>query len=103
MEFKFKYYLGIIVFAFIIGCKTQRINNEPYSKAEYIFAYKKAVLYGCINAKTNKGLEKMLSTHNDMGLSKEVAILFHAETIKANLLGKKYSAKIPSRSCILTR
>lgn len=80
------------VLIFFFSCSTKE-KNKPFNEEEYIFAYKKMVLYGCINGKTNNDFKKIMNKYNDVH-SVEVAILFHETVKKADSLGNLYSKEI---------
>ncbi len=87
--------LSLILFLSYTGCKTQKNKIELNSKEEsYVLAYKKSVLFGCINEKTNKDFRKMLDNHGDLGLYTEVEILFHEIAKEAYAQGMDYSNEI---------
>lgn len=87
--------VGIIIFLLLVGCKSKRINSN-YSQEEenYVIAYKKVVLYNCINQSTDKQFYNFLSQYNDLGLYTETVVLFHETADKASFLGKNYADKI---------
>ena len=88
--------LTIILLTFL-SCKSQKIaDGNSYSEEDYILSYKKEVLYGCINTKTNKEFYEVLNKYNDLGLYTEVAILNHEIADQATFLGKEYSKNIKS-------
>ncbi len=83
----------LVCFIFLFNCKSENKNNDSYTKEEYILAYKKMVLYGCINEKTNNEFRKIMIRYNNVN-STEVAILFHAVANRADSIGGVYSKKI---------
>ena len=91
-KLKYLYLLTLLIIS--ISCKIHKIEESSSKKEDYVLAYKKAVLYGCINAKTNKDFSKILIEHNDMILTKEFPILFYEIVTEATKLGEKYSSKI---------
>jgi len=91
-KLKYLYLLTLLIIS--ISCKIHKIEESSSKKEDYVLAYKKAVLYGCINAKTNKDFSKILIEHNDMILTKEFPILFYEIVAEATQLGEKYSSKI---------
>jgi len=88
--------LAIILVIAFLSCKTQKIKNNSFSEEEelYVLAFKKEVLYSCINEKTNREFYRFLDNYNDLGLYTEVAILYHDIADKASSFGKKYSKNI---------
>ncbi len=93
MGIKLRYFSSIILLLFFISCKAQKIKDQPYTQENYVMAYKNAVLYGCIDEKTNKEFGQLLNKYNSTA-SREVAILFHDMYNRAKLLGKDYSKNI---------
>lgn len=88
-------YKIIIFFIFPIlvsSCKTKKEFGS--TEKEFVMAYKKAVLYGCINTATNNNLIKFSRENNDLGIAIETAILYHSEVINAQSIGGKLSEKI---------
>lgn len=84
----------LICAVFFTSCVDNRtMENEPYTKKEYVLAYKKMVLYGCLNEKTNGEFRNLMRIHNNVN-SKEVAILFASIANEADSLGIKYSRSI---------
>ena len=86
----------IILFIGFASCKTVKTDQENIAKATYILEYKKAVLYGCINAGTDGNFRKFSLENNDLGLAGVVATLYHSETDKAQEIGAKLSQNIRS-------
>lgn len=88
-------YLSLALLATFLSCKTQKVTSNDFSEEEYyILAYKKEVLYSCINEKTNREFYLFLNKYNDLGLYTEVAILYHDTADTATALGRKYSENI---------
>lgn len=81
--------IGTVLF---VSCKTQKhITN---AKDKYIMAYKKAVLYGCLNEATNGEFQKFSINNNDLGLAVEVSIIYHSDVLFAVNNGKELSKNI---------
>ena len=83
----------VLLFICITACKSTN-SKVPSEKEYYIEAYKKAVLYGCLDERTSKDFTKMLVKHNDLGLYTEVQILFHSECEKAETLGANFARQL---------
>ena len=80
---------------FVFSCKSsQKKPVSNFEEEEFILAYKKCVLYGCINEATNNNLTLFSKENNDLGLSVEVAIMQHGEVFIAENKGKELSKKI---------
>ncbi|MHA6278654.1 hypothetical protein ACXYMT_00595 [Salinimicrobium sp. CAU 1759] len=85
--------------AFLIlfsACGSPNAANKGTSKEQYVLAYKKAVLYGCIEKATNGNFSEFTRKNNDLGLAVAVAVLHHSETQKARETGAQLSKKIKS-------
>ena len=83
----------LICFLLFYQCKQQKKDNDLNTKKEYILAYKKMVIYGCLNEKTNKEFRKLMIKYHNVN-SSETAILFHMEAEKAEKQGATYSREI---------
>lgn len=77
----------------MFSCKTGQ-NIIDKKEENYVLAYKKAVLFGCINKATNGKFQDFSKNNNDLGIALEVAILYHYEAIEAKKIGEKLSNKI---------
>ena len=89
--------LQILVFLILFsGCGTPDSANKNASKEQYVLAYKKAVLYGCIDEATNGNFSEFTRKNNDLGLAVAVAVLHHSETQSARETGAHLSKKIKS-------
>jgi len=95
MHIKLKY-LGLVIVSIFINCKSRMDTKNHFSEDEeyYILAFKKEVIYSCINEKTNREFYSLLNKYDDLGLYTEVEILYHETTLKAAFVGKEYSKKI---------
>lgn len=88
---KYKY----LILTFIILFYSCKVNKDIGStKDVYILAYKKAVLYECINSATNGNLYKFSRENNDLGTAPQVAIIYHSDVKSAKILGASLSTKI---------
>lgn len=88
---KINYFILIFIVS-LTSCKTKAHIGS--TKAEYVRAYKKAVLYGCLNEASNKNFEKLTRENNGLGLAVETSVLYHHEVLKAKELGSQLSEKI---------
>lgn len=84
--------LILISMVLFTSCKTTQHVGSTMD--EYVMAYKKAVLYGCLNDATNKNFSQFMRENNDLGLAVETAVLFHHEVLKAQELGSQLSENI---------
>lgn len=82
-----------IVMGFLIpSCATKRFSEVGSTEKEFVIAFKKSVLMGCLNEVTDNEFGKFLVTkHNDIGLYTEVAILYHSEVQLAKEMGGNYA------------
>lgn len=83
----------ILVVLIISSCKSNQNSNKD-KKNEYILAYKKSILYGCIEEATNNNFHKFSKENNDLGLTVEQSILYSGIVNKPFELGKKLSKNI---------
>lgn len=81
-----------LLLLFLVSCQSR--NDIGTIEAEYINAYKKAVLYGCLNEASNENFQKFILENNDLGLAVETAILYHDEVLKATDLGAQLAKNI---------
>lgn len=87
------FYLVMIIS--IVSCTSTPKNIIPDSEEEdFVLAYKKCVIFGCINEATNNKFHLFLNENNDLGLAIEVAILQHEEVSLAIENGKELSKTI---------
>jgi hypothetical protein len=86
----------ILLLLILFSCDSQKkvINNSD--EEEFVLAYKKAILYGCIDEATQSNFTEFSKTNKDLGIAIELEILQHSETLKALNDGKIYSQKIRS-------
>ncbi|MFD2696581.1 hypothetical protein ACFSQ0_01100 [Mesonia sediminis] len=87
----------LILFLLLISCKTEKVTNDTVgsTEKEYVIAFKKSVLMGCLNEITNNEFGKSLyNEYNDIGLYTEVAIISHGNVDYASSLGSKYYEKL---------
>lgn len=94
MGIKLKKVVLFIIVLLLLKCKNETIKKDlkPFTKEDYVLSYKKMVLYGCIDEKTENKFGKLLDNYNTV-FSMEVSILFHDIANKADSLGRKYSIK----------
>ena len=82
--------LNVLIIAILAGCMFGcKTNNAATSSDEagYVIAYKKAVLFGCLNESTERGFSKLLTATNDLGNYAEAQILFHSVYEDAKTIG----------------
>lgn len=98
MEPKLKFIKRFIIYLvfiyFVSSCGAYKKININKEEENFVFAYKKAVLYGCINEATNNNLSLFCSENNDLGLAFETEIIHHEDVINAVNKGKLLSKKI---------
>ncbi len=85
-------YIILIFILLFTSCKTKKHIGS--TKDEYIMAYKKAVLYGCLNSATNDNFSKFIRENNDLGTAIETAVLYHSDVEHAKKVGAELSSKI---------
>lgn len=90
MGTKLTYLLLIVIF---YSCKSTK-PQWPTQERDYIDAYKKAVLYGCLNESTGGNFQKMLIENDDLCLYTEVQIIYHDTYEKAKSHGSNYARTI---------
>ena len=78
----------------LISCNTSKRLKQDIDEENFVLAYKKTVLYGCIDEATNNNLSLFSKDNNDLGLAIEVEIMQHQEVINAKNKGKELSKKI---------
>lgn len=93
MDIRIKMICSISLTLMMFSCKAQQ-NIVDKKEEDYVLAYKKTVLFGCLNEATNGEFQNFSKNNNDLGLSVEVAVLFHHEAKEAKKIGKKLSKKI---------
>lgn len=86
---RFYYILSATIFIFLLSCKANKHIGS--SEEEYVMAYKKAVLYGCVNRATKGNLQRFSESNNDLGIAIETAVLYHAVALEANKKGEELS------------
>jgi len=64
------------------------------SEDEYVLAYKKCVLYGCLNESTNGEFYQTMNKSNDLGLATESEILGKIESTEITQIGRELSKKV---------
>lgn len=80
---------------FLLSCKSpQKVFTLNSEEEDFVLAYKKCVIYGCINEATNNKFNLFSKENNDLGLAVEIAIMQHGEVAIAEDKGKKLSKKI---------
>ena len=85
----------IILGIFLFSCKSfQKKPVSNFEEEEFILAYKKCVLYGCINEATNNNLTLFSKENKDLGTAIEVEIIQLQEALDAINKGKELSKKI---------
>ncbi len=84
---------SILMMITLTTCAVKQESLDGHTKEQYILAYKKEVLFGCLNEKTENKFGKLLNDYNNVG-SVEVAILFHSVANHADSVGREYSRKI---------
>ena len=82
----------------LTSCSTKRPVTSGTSEAQYVLAFKKAVLYGCIDKATEGKFSEFTKENNDLGLAVVVAVMQHSETRQARELGAEMSKNIKSSS-----
>jgi heterodisulfide reductase subunit B len=82
-----------ILIILIVSCSSKK-SQSSITETNFVLAYKKAVLYGCINESTSNNFNKFSNDNKDLGLAVEVAIMQHAEVERAVEKGKALSKKI---------
>lgn len=83
----------LMLILFLVSCKTEKVTTDVGStEKEYVRAFKKSVLMGCLDGITNQEFGKSLhNKYNDTGLYTEVAILYHSEVKLAIKKGNNYA------------
>ncbi|MGM0635335.1 MAG: hypothetical protein ACQESK_04675 [Bacteroidota bacterium] len=83
----------LMLILLLVSCKTEReITDVGSTDKEYVRAFKKSVLMGCLNGITNQEFgESLRNKYNDIGLYTEVAILYHSEVKLASKKGNNYA------------
>lgn len=89
-------YLVILLSFILFSCNSQKIANNNSDEEIFVLAYKKAILYGCIDEATQSNFTQFSIINKDLGIAIELEILQHSETLKALNDGKIYSKKIRS-------
>jgi hypothetical protein len=86
----------LILILFLVSCDTEKATEDVGStEKEYVIAFKKSVLLGCLNGITNQELgESLHNKYNDIGLYTEVAIISHGNVDYASSLGSQYYEKL---------
>jgi|TARA_R110000868_G_scaffold367410_2_gene630381 hypothetical protein len=84
--------LVITIFTFLCSCNTNK--RLGFSKEEYITAYKKAVIYGCLDKASNGNFVKFSEENNDLGTTLETVILYNTQSVEAQNLGANLSKNI---------
>ena len=93
MDFRIKYVLGGVLLLATMNCKSHKTQQHGFSLEEYVLSYKNAVLYGCIDEKTDKEFSELMNKYKNTA-SREVAILSHGTFERAESVGKEYSKQI---------
>lgn len=91
---KLKLFFTWFIYILLIGCASNKMNKVPFTEEDYILAYKKEVLYGCINQKTENNFYKLMDSYKDLGLYTEVSLLYHEVADNALQLGENFSKTI---------
>lgn len=97
MVFKLRNMKKILILLIIVSsCKIQKqpYQTNNFERDEYILAYKKCILYGCIEEATNNNFNKFSKENNDLGLTIERAILYSGVINEPFELGKKMAKDI---------
>lgn len=86
----------LTLFFFLISCASipnkNNSNEIGSTEDEYIRAFKKSVLMGCLNEITDNEFGKSLYfKHNDIGLYTEVAIIYHSDVNYAQAMGSEHA------------
>lgn len=83
--------ISLIIFI-LFSCKAK--EHVGSSEEEYVMAYKKAVLYGCLDKATDGNFAEFSRTNNDLGTAVETAVLYHSDVLNAKELGGELSKRI---------
>ena len=89
---KINYCLIFIIVVLSVSCKSN--VHIGSTKKGFIFAYKAAVVHGCINSATNGNLREFTKNNNGLGLATETAVLYHSVVLEAVNAGAKLSKRI---------
>lgn len=86
----------LILLFFLISCAIIPNKNDSneigITETEYIKAFKKSILMGCLNEITDNEFGKSLYfKHNDVGLYTEVAVIYHSDVNYARELGGEFA------------
>ncbi len=87
MTIKTIYGFAVFILVSCKSTKSQWLTEEEY----YLEAYKKSVLYGCLNESTRGNFQKMLIENDDLCLYTEVQIIYHDTYEKAKSHGSNYA------------
>ena len=90
-----KKFIIFISCTIVLACKSSKKIDVINSKEEeFVLAYKKCVLYSCINEATENKFNLFIKENNDLGLAVEVAIMQHAEVAIAIEKGKVLAKEV---------
>jgi succinylglutamate desuccinylase len=98
MEITIRIVMTFISLGTLMSCgqKVDSSLSEDKELENHIMAYKKAVVYECINSGTNSHFQRFSSNNNDLALAIEVGIIDRYNVEKARQVGAKFSDDIRS-------
>src|SRR5690554_2311604 len=89
--------LIMVLSLLVSSCATKKYSGLGSTEEEFIIAFKKSILMGCLNELTEDEFGKLLVTkYNDIGLYTEVAILYHSEAFFAKCMGVNLAKSLKS-------
>lgn len=83
-----------VLLLLLLSCSPVNKITQNKEEENFVLAYKKSVLNGCINEATNNNFDKFSKDNNDLGLAIEIEIMQHQELIVAVNKGKELTKKI---------
>ncbi|MEX2349919.1 MAG: hypothetical protein WD554_03485 [Flavobacteriaceae bacterium] len=92
MQKGYRHSIIILLLTSLFSCTTNKHIGS--TEEQYVLAFKKAVLYGCINGATDGEFQKFLIENNDMGTAIETAVLYHAVVLEAQEVGVNLAKNI---------
>jgi len=78
----------------LLSCRSTKDSLVSVSEDDYILAYKKCVLYGCLNESTDGEFYKTMNKSNDLGLATESEILGKIESTEITQIGRELSKNV---------
>lgn len=89
-----KKYIILCTAISLLSCKSTKGSLVSVSEDDYILAYKKCVLYGCLNESTDGEFYKTMNKSNDLGLATESEILGKIESTEITQIGRELSKNV---------